>query len=227
MTEQQMIMEWQRTGDPQLLEDILKKVEPIIVTSIMKWGGLLPRPALLAKGKSIAVDALKDYNPSKGKLSTYLYSRLQKVSRDVYSIQNAIKIPENRAVHVGLYNRAFNKLSSQFGREPTVAELSDELTLPVEEIRRLHNEVRRELTAASDMDIYGEIGMVSDPNAQMAIDYTYMNLPDQEKLLFESLTGYGGKLVMKPGEAAQKYGMSSSQVSKFKSRIADQIQGSM
>ena len=66
-----------------------------------KYGGNLPESVARAHATSLANEAMKNYDVSKGNIKTYLSKRLQKLSRIAYKASTPLIIPESR-----LMNRA-------------------------------------------------------------------------------------------------------------------------
>ena len=144
-----LIQQWQETQDPALLKQIIPQIRPIVIAATSKWSGTLPQEALQAKSMQIATNALRKYDPNKSALSTYLYPRLQKISRDVYTAQNVIRIPESRITMIGTLNSSINDLSIKLGRTPTDEEVADDLTWSVNLVKKLRK--KQNLKDRNDM----------------------------------------------------------------------------
>ena len=53
--------------------------------------------------------------------------------------------------------------------------------------------------------------------------YAYFELDPQSKLIFEHLTGYGGKQVLPVSAIAARFGISASQVNAVKKKIQERL----
>ena len=81
---------WKKSQSPGDLQKLLDQMTPIINREVGKWAPAMSRSLLEMEAKRLAVQAFQTYNPSAGTaLSTYVASRLPKLSRTVYSNQNA------------------------------------------------------------------------------------------------------------------------------------------
>src|SRR5512134_2171856 len=78
--------EWKKTRSPQALQKLLDQMHPIIMQTVNKWAPAASRSLLESEAKRLAVEAFERYDPNQGAaLSTFLASRLQKLSRTVYA----------------------------------------------------------------------------------------------------------------------------------------------
>lgn len=219
----ELIRRWQGTQDPALLEQIIPQIRPIVIAATSKWSGTLPQEALQAKSMQIATDALRTYDPSKGTLSTYLYPRLQKISRDIYTAQNVVRIPESRITMIGALNASINDLSIRLGRPPTNEEIADDMTWSVNIVKKLRSEIKNEFTVSSQPDVLGPVGATLDVMPQAKINYAYNQLDEKEKEIFDYLTGQHGKKELKPFETAMRMGISPSKVTRLKQKMFELI----
>jgi DNA-directed RNA polymerase specialized sigma subunit len=213
-----LIRKWQRTGDPVLLEEITKQIRPIVFGATNKWSGILPDSAFRAKAMQLAIDALRNYDESKGALSTYLYTRLQKVSRDVYKSQNAMRIPEGRITDIGALRSAETDLEVKFGREPTDQEVADELTWNPDRVAKLRGEARPEMIYYAGQDLYGTSAINPDPMVQVRLNYAYSQLSPHYQEIFDYLTGMHGKPELTPAQISTKMGVAPSTITRVKQR---------
>lgn len=212
----ELIKKWQRTGDPKLLDEITQQIKPIVYGATNKWSGILPDSAFRAKAMQLAIQSLKSYDASKGALSTFLYTRLQKMSRDVYKSQNAMRIPESRITGIGALHSAEGELAVKLGREPTDEELADELTWSKAKVSQLRDEARPEMIYYAGQDIYGTSAINPDPMVQVKINYAYNQLSPNYREIFDYLTGLHGKPELTPAEISTRTGVSPSTITRVK-----------
>ena len=212
--------EWKRTKNPQTLQKLLDRLQPLIYRETSKWSGAVPAAALDARAKRLVVEALDSYNPNMGAaIGTHVTSRLRKVSRHVYPYQNVARMPENKQLLYHTYQVASSSLQDSLGREPTVEELQDELGWGAKKIREFNTSIgRRELVESEGADIH-----LHDTEASPLVDFYYHGLIPSDKSLFEDIVGYGGKKTLSNPELIRKYGMTQGQLSHKKRKFTDDL----
>lgn len=213
---------WVAHKKPEHFAELYKEFEPMINMMINKWNANIDPRALKGIAKVQLLKALETYNPNKGTaLSTHIYNYLQKLSRYSMSYGEAIRMPENLRLKVGALLDAIDKLKEKLGREPTIDELADELSWPKSEIERIQRYMYEEKVEGGQ-----SIPQIADfYDAESAvIESVYRSLPPQEKLVFEHLTGYGGKPILKANEIAKKLKVTPSQISQIKKKIVKKFE---
>lgn len=211
--------EWKKTNDPQALSKLLDRLQPLIYREVSKWQSSMPVAALESKGRMLAAEALKTYNPSMGAaIGTHVTSRLRKLSRHVYPYQNVARLPENKQLLFNTYQVAQSKLYDELGRDPTVDEMSDELSWAPKRVRDFSNTFgRRELVESEGALMEG------DGDSSTLTDFFYHGLSPQDKLLFEDITGYGGKRPLNNTQLMKKHGLTQGKLSYKKRKFIDKI----
>lgn len=211
---------------PMTLEPLMKQLDPLIQAEVNRWAGALARPVLEAKAKALALEAIKNYNPHAGAaLGTHVVNRLKKLSRSVYTHQDAVRIPEYKKLKIHSYMRGQSELMDVHGREPTNEELADHLGWSPKALSDVQRTMRPELIQSEDVggglferqSVWG-----SDSNDGM-IDMVYYDLDPTDKLIFEHSTGYSGKPVLSNTELMQRTGLTQGQLSYRKRKIIDKI----
>lgn len=180
--------QWKSTGSPMDLQRLLDQMMPIISREVNKWAAAMSRSLLETEAKRLAVEAFKAYDPNKGvALSTFLASRLPKLSRTVYSNQNVARLSETKTLLFNAYNTAHNDLYNLHGREPTNDELSDSLGWGKKKLEAFQRQAHRKEYVESEDHPYSESG------DDYLADYVYHGLTPLQKSIFEHSTGYLGK----------------------------------
>ena len=129
--------QWKAQPSPEGMGKMLRKMEPLIKSQLGKYTGTLPRAALQGQAKRFAAQAVKSYDPTKGaKLTTHVVNALQQLHRKNYEAQSAFRLSEELQRAMGTYNRAVQNLQGEIGREPTAAEVSQELAWPLSKVQR-------------------------------------------------------------------------------------------
>lgn len=213
--------EWKRTGADAPLSELLTSLTPIVERSVKQWSGsVVPDFILRARANNLIVEALNDWDPNISKMNTHLINRLQKLSRLVYENQNVARIPESRASKIGAYQSSFGELEDTLGREPSVGELADHMSWNVKEIERIQKDMRKEVPSSmlvSSPEFY------SDTKDKVLLDYYYNTLAPQNQVVFESLTGYGGKEVLTPLQIARRAGLTVNEVEENKNKFVTEL----
>lgn len=211
----------------QTLKPLIRQMDGVIQGQVNKWYGQLPRPYLEAKAKNLAVDAFDSYDPDRGAaLSTHLTNQLQKLSREVYTHSDAVRIPEHKRLKVNTYLRAQKELMGELGREPTSAELQDHLNWAPSTVSKIEAAMNSELLESEDVGggLFERESVWAPDNEDAIVDMFYHDLNAQNKLIFEHSTGYGGKPELSNTELANKLGLTPAQLSYRKRKLVDQLQ---
>lgn len=210
---------WKKSGLHTDLQPLLNQMQPIIAREVNKWAPAMSRSLLESHGKRLAVDAFKSYDPSRGvALSTHVASRLPKLSRLVYSNQNIARLSETNALLFHTYNSAANELRDRHGREPTHAELSDQLGWSPKKLEQFQRQAhRREFIESEEHP--------DDSEAENhLVDFVYHDLTPLQQKIFEYSTGYRGAPKLSGQEIMKKLGITQGQLSYQKSLIVAAVE---
>ena len=200
--------EWKKTQSPVALQELLNQMQPILMREVNKWSASISRSLLEAEGKRLAVEAFKTYDPNQGAaLSTYLASRLPKLSRLVYANQNVARLSETKSLLFHTYNTSLNELRDKHGREPTGDELSDHLGWSKRKLTQFQRQAsRRELIESEEHPDYEE-------KDDHLVDFIYHDLTPLQKSIFEYRTGYNGKSKLPGQDICKKLKITQGQLS--------------
>lgn len=209
---------WKRTRSPFDLQKLLDQMNPIIAREVNKWAPAMSRSLLESEGKRLAVDAFEKYDPNAGTaLSTYITTRLQKMSRTVYSNQNAARLPETKALMFHSYNLAANDLRDTHGREPTADELSDSLGWGKKKLQEFQRQAgRKEYVESEEHPDFGE-------EDDHLVDFIYHDLTPLQKKIFEYTTGYMGQQKLSGKEILTRLNITQGVLSYQKSLIISAV----
>jgi len=215
---------WRRwkAGDLSALAPLLDRFQAII----NKWYGKvshynLPESAIRAEIEIQVIKALDRYDPHRGvKLSTWIESNLPKVYRFAGQHQNIGRIPEHRIRKISSFESAKSTLNEKFGREPSAIELSDELGWKMRDVTTLQRELRRDLSQSRDFEDI----IVGDSRTEEAMMWVYNELTGRDRVVFEYMTGWGGKPSISQTDIAGRLGVSPATITNIRKRIVDKIQ---
>jgi DNA-directed RNA polymerase specialized sigma subunit len=210
--------QWRKTKSPVDLQKLLTQMNPIILREVSKWAPAMSKSYLEAEGKRLAVEAFEKYDPNQGTaLSTFVASRLPKLSRVTYATQNTARLSETKNLLFHTYSTAENDLRAKHGREPTNDELSDHLGWSLKKLDQFQRQSQRKEFVESE----------DHPDAEDAedhlVDYIYHDLTPLQKSIFEYSTGYQGKPKLSGSEIMKKLNITQGQLSYQKTLIVQTV----
>ena len=212
---------WNNTRDKQDLKVLFGRVQPIIHKEVSRWAtGPVARPVLTLEAKKISLNAFNNFDPNKSRLSTHLTNNLKGLSRIVYTHNNPARIPEHQILKLNTFLGAKNSLEEELGREPTTQELAESLAWGNNEVSRYEGQLRSGYSTSQPQPP----GFEKFDADRAFIDFVYNDLVDQDKIVFEHTTGYGGKRVLGAKELINKTNMTQGQISHSKRRIRKLIE---
>lgn len=210
--------QWKKTKSPADLQKLLTQMNPILLREVNKWAPSMSRSFLEAEAKRLAVEAFEGYNPNAGTaLSTYVASRLPKLSRVVYATQNTARLSETKNLLFHTYHTATNELRERHGREPTNDELADHLGWAPKKLEQFQRQSQRKEFVESE-----DHPDVDDAEDHL-VDYIYHDLTPLQKSIFEHSTGYLGKPKLSGAEMMKKLNITQGQLSYQKTLIVQAV----
>lgn len=218
--------QWKRTKSSYDLQLLMEQMDPVIQSEVNKWSGAIARPVLEAKAKTLALEAFESYDLKKGAaLNTHLTNRLKKLSRKVYTHQDAVRVPEYKKLKINSFLQGQSELMGQHGREPTSQELTDHLGWSPKMVAAVQRAIAPELIESADVGAgLFEHGSVWGREDDAMVDMIYYDLPPTDKLIFEYSTGYGGKRILSNAAIMRKTHLTQGQLSYRKRKIVDKLQ---
>jgi DNA-directed RNA polymerase specialized sigma subunit len=210
--------QWKMTKSPTDLQKLLTQLNPILMREVNKWAPSMSKSYLEGEAKRLTVEALDGYNPNMGAaLSTYLASRLVKLSRVVYATQNTARLSETKNLLFHTYHTAANELRDRHGREATNEELADQLGWSPKKLETFQRQSqRKEFVESED---HPEVDDAEDH----LVDYIYHDLTPLQKSIFEHSTGYQGKPKLSGDAMMKKLGITQGQLSYQKTLIVQAV----
>jgi hypothetical protein len=218
--------QWNRTKSQADLQALLDHLQPVISGQVSRWSGSLARPMLEMRAKVLATEAIKSYNPNRGAaLATHVTHRLQKLSRTVYSHTQAARLPEHKAVSMASFSVAQDHLRNELGRDPTHAEVADNLGWSTPRVAAFQKAFdRKELLGSGEFNpSMFPIADEEDP----IVGFVYHDMAPQTQKLFEHITGYGGVRVLSNKQLMKEFGMTQGQVSYQKRKLKNLFQNAL
>lgn len=217
-TDLELWKQWKKTKSPNDLQKLLDQMTPILLREVNKWAPAMSRSFLEAEAKRLAVEAFNSYDPNAGTaLSTYVASRLPKLSRIVYSTQNTARLSETKNLLFHAYSSAVNDLRGQHGREPTNDEIADSLGWSMKKLDKFQRQTQRKEFVES------EDHPEEETEEDNLVDFIYHDLTPLQKSIFEYSTGYLGKPKLSGAEIMKRLSITQGQLSYQKNMIVSAV----
>lgn len=165
-----------KRGDKEARVRMIKANLRLVVKIAHDYEGMgLPLLDLISEGNIGLMKAVEKFNPKKGaKLSTYAALWIKQSIRRALSNQSkTIRLPVHIVDKVSKLNRLQLELTDELGREPTDAELADELELTPAKVAHLRTMNTRPASLDAplgDDDDSRFADIVADPNALTPYD---------------------------------------------------------
>jgi len=208
--------QWKNSGDRKDLGVLFNRLEPVIQKEVSRWAsGPVARPVLNLEAKKLSLKAFNTFDPNKAKLNTHLTNNLKGLSRIVYTHTNPARMPEHQVLKLNTFMSAKQHLEEELGREPTSQELGENLAWGTKEVDRYSGQLRTGYSTSQPVPQ----GFDRYDSDKVFLDFVYNDLVDQDKLVFEYTTGYGGKPILSAKDLIGKTKMTQGQISHSKRRI--------
>lgn len=213
---------WRDDQTPANAGLLLDSFRPMIHKEVNRQKGTLPQSFLEVEGKRLAFDAFNNYDPDRGRLSTYVGSRLKGLSRANYTYQNTLRMPEAQQRKFSTFMSARHALTERLGRDPSVAELSDDLAWSTSDVASMEKNIHHEIPEFKSTAMVGAAPAWSSDDA--VVDYLYHDMMPEEKIIFEAITGYKGHPILSVKDLAMKLRMSESQIRRRRDKLVEKIE---
>jgi len=217
---------WRADPSPLTTEPLLDSIEPIIETSVRSvfgrglTGGRMRIPRVVVKGmaNNIALKQLEtNYHPDKSQINTYLTNYLsRKLAPELNKYQNIVRIPHGKAKDIKPIQMAATELEERLQRHPSDLEIADHLKLPEHHVQAVRHQASQRDYIASKAEL--ETGLSQTP-FQRALRQTYIDLPSQDRALFDLWV----KQNKKPDELMNMMSMNRRQLAASQTRIRSQL----
>ena len=197
---------WRATQNPEHFKALYTAMKPDIEKAGMKasYGSNIPQAAHKIYQAQVFMDALRTFNPERGKLKTHVYGAVQnKAKRLNYLYQDIGYKPEPRASKVGLYQNEYENLRQYLGREPSTTELADQLGWNQKDVVNIQKEVVKDLAISDGIE---EHAVAQGSRDLEVLNFLYYELSGEEKLVYDYVLGAHGKpKLVKPGGKTPDY----------------------
>ncbi len=177
--------------------ELYNHMKPVINSAIHKYkaGSGLPSSAFDIEAAQQFFSTIHSFDPTKNvQLKTKVFADMQKVSRLNMKYQNLGRIPEARATKIGDVQNAIEHLKLSLGREPNAYEIAKETGINANEVGTLLTELRKDLIDdGNDLVARNKFKNNNDFIEADIAENLYFNLSQEEKNVFDYITGSHGK----------------------------------
>ena len=180
-------------NDERVVTKIFNKYNPLIQKEVSRLSYQLPPITVEMRIKRLILNAFKTYNPvSNVPLSAWIKQNTQNINRLTSEYGEIGAIPVNRYAKLDQFNKTYKKISDETGREPSVAEIADDMTLPENEIARLMSEIKN-ITYQSNVTYEPAAIDSTEYKSESILRAIYYTLGNRDKVVFEYLFGFDGR----------------------------------
>lgn len=211
---------------------MLGKLQPIIDSALKTYVGQDVPPSVRLQAKRMAIEGLKNYDPSKAKLKTHMMWHLQGLKRAATKANQILNVPERVQLDLGHLNTASNELSEKLGRDPSDSELADYTGLSLGRINKIRAfKPGISEGAASESMFSGDDDTVSDPSVSIPgrdtghawRGFVYDSLDPRAKIIMEHTFGMHNKPVLDNIAIARRLRLTPARVSQIRADIQKKL----
>lgn len=186
--------QWKRTQDPKHFQELYGSMKNLIHDASRKaaYGSNIPESAHRVWAAQNFLEALKTFSPGKGAaLQTHVHTAVhQKAKRLNYLYQNLGSISEQRATQVGLYQSEYQNMRDKLNREPSAAEIADQLGWSTKMVGYMQKELRKDLALGEGTE---DTPFFESSVDEEILDYVYYELSPQEQVVYDYIFGKHGR----------------------------------
>jgi RNA polymerase primary sigma factor len=217
-------------GDKRALDELVKANLRFVVSVAKKYQNQgLSLSDLISEGNVGLITAAERFDRTRGfKFISYaVWWIRQSILQAIAEKSRIVRVPQNK---VGLKNKitkAYNQLSHEFLREPTIDELSDLLDLQYEIVEEVMNSVNDQISMDAPLGNEGETNLYDmtlnedSPSAEthlnkdsfrIEIERSLAVLNERDSEIVRCLYGFNGQEPLSLSETAFIFGLSQDRV---------------
>ncbi len=217
---------WKADESEETLEPLLDALQPLIRKKVNEFSTApVPPAAVHGMANTLALKALRTYNPKKGAaVGTYVDWHLRKVRSFVIKHQNVGRIPDHRAHNIGRYKAAKDELTERLGHAPDALTMAEHLgpKWSLAEVGRMESELRPDLIASKNVET-DMLPELQSSREREVLRYIYQELAPDERSVFEYTMGVNGKPKLSASQIAITMGVSQPKVSRIRRKIDNKL----
>ncbi len=219
-----------RNGDAEARAHMIRANLRLVVKIAQDYSNYgLPVTDLISEGNIGLMKAVERFDPEKGgKLSTYAAWWIkQSIKRALANQSKTIRLPVHMVDKIAKMRRISVMLSEALGREPTDAELAEEVGLPRRKLAMLRQASQRPTSLDAPINEgeateYGEVisderaenpfDMLADKNLHGEIDGLLSVLDERERRIIDERFGLNGKTPMTLEDVGREFGVTRERI---------------
>ncbi len=213
---------------------VIQAAQPLIDRVISAYLGpaYASDPLFQGKAKLIVIDALQNYSPNKGPITSFLWTHLQRIQRIAGKQRSVLSIPEAIIMDMRKLMSTEEELASELGRPPTLSELADRTGLSERRIEKIKQYQSIGYEGSFEQSQGGSAGSLpalrtkEDAIRKEAIQILYESLDDErDRYIMENAFGLNQKKPKQLSALAKELKMSPATISrrleKFNNQLAE------
>lgn len=207
------------TRTPEAATNLLTAVSPIIDKALKSYaGGESNTTTLRARAKTMALEAVRRYDPKQARLETHLLSHLRGLRRVTERSTSAVYVAEAHKLDRRKLDAVKVDMADELGREPSDAEMSDRLGIPIERVARARG-VPKVLSSSQTGGEVGGVGKIDPKSWETWVRAIHADSGPIDQVILERSLGMHGHEPMPAHEIAKMLGLSPAAVSLRKQRL--------
>ena len=218
-------MEWKKNPSRENGGKLLRIARPLIEQIISSYLGIqhAQDPLLVGRAQLVLLRALENYDPTKGPITAYAWTHLQRIQRIFGRQQSVLSVPEQIILDSKRLENAEKELEEKLGRKPSTVELADYTKLSVKRIEKIRKQssvgYESSFEAGADESTGGWLpgtGKQIDPELQRKLlEVFYESVGNErDRAILEQAYGLKGQKPKRLIEIAADMHVSPSAVSK-------------
>jgi DNA-directed RNA polymerase specialized sigma subunit len=201
------------------IDNLLAEHKSLIESEARKYSTNIPLISMRIEAHKLARQAAESYSPSVGKFSTHLVNSLKKLSRISTQYGSSVRLPENTQFGLNKLTKAEKDLESELGRTPTIEELADYSGFNIKAVNSL---LKNKKSTVSFTNLLNTPTMIDSSNDEWTT-FVYHDLVPRDKIIFEHMTGFGGKAKLSPEKLSNKLNITPTQLNSRVNIISNMI----
>jgi len=213
---------WKSNQTPESNLAFLNTISPIVEKGVKMYGGESPLAA--SRARLLALDAAKTYDPKRSRLQSHILNQMQGLRRITQQQSRVISVPERILLENQKLKQQHQELSDELGREPTDAELSDNLGISMARLAKIRK-YQPGMTSGQVETIDPLSGGVAGrlpgqrDSQDLWAEIVYQDLSPLDQKIMEYSLGMRGQKKLSNAEIANKMGRSPGAITQRKTKI--------
>ena len=213
---------WKADQSPAGNAAFLKHIDPIVKKGVKMYSDGSPLTA--SRARLVALKAARSYDPSRSRLQSHMLNQMQSLRRVQRQQHEVLKVPERVLLENNRLYKYTQELSDELGRDPSDAELSDHLGIPLARLAK----IRTYQPGMSSGQAEGADPMQGQPASMIPghqeaeehwTQVVYQDLGSLDQRIMEMTLGLHGQKKLANKEVAAKLDRSPGAITQRKLRI--------